>query len=423
MVTATFLDRPAPPTVAEEPEPACPTSAENHLIGLQSIYSTADAIMQIFLSLYLFKLGGVASLAIFYCVRYTALTAGFVAVGKLFNLFSTRQFMRAGLLCTAAVYALLIAMGHSAAHWIPLLGVLSGFGVGIYWPGVNVTEYVVTHNKTRNLYFGKLAFLTNVAGAVGPLLAGGIFTAMSMTGTKNSSYYVLFGVLIALLLYAWFHAGSSGEWRGMDYSVHSSLRRPTREWSLVAGQRFFAGLWRTTLGVFSPILLFETLGRELNVSLFATATTVLTAAFAVGAGHLLHRWHRTYLIGVLSAPFGLLAFASNHSWLGLTAYLLLVNAFDVFAVNSACKAGWRAVDRTGLSWQRSYHLVVEMEFWLNAGRVTGFLIVLGLMWAQSDLDAVRSGIIVMAPLALIAGLFLARLERKSPDEIPTTVSG
>ncbi len=395
------------------------SSAERHHINQQALFGGVDAIVSIFLSLYLFRLGGAHVAAAFFCIKYAGIVAGFVSAGKLMQRHSTRALMRTGLFCLGTVYALLIAVGDSSSEMILWIALLAGVGEGLYWPGIKVVEYVVTEDETRTLYLGRLSLWRGVMAAVAPPAAAGLLSFLGIIGLARISYYGLFGALAVLLFCTWYHARSGQRCFGVQYEVRASARRPTGEWLAVLGQFFATGMWKTSLTMFAPMLIMSSLGGEFEVSLFAAVTTLVTAMFAVLAARLLHQRRSLYVIGVLAPRVGIISFAFTQSWFGLLAYAVCAVAFENFAAHASRRGAYRAMERSGLDWRENYHFVVELEIALNLGRIAGFGLVLLFLASHRDLEAVVMGLLCIAPMAIIGGLLQARLEKHHVGSLAT----
>ena len=391
------------------------TTAENDLIRQQSIFSAADAILRLFLGLYLFGIGGVETVAVFFAARYLSMTIGFVIFGKLLRWFSSVTQARSSMLILSAFCIVLIYLGPDALHYVGALGLLAGFAEGIYWPSINSSVQAATHESTRNHFFARRAAFTQIAGALAPPLAGLALLVAAVVSSKADGYYILFAGLVVLLLMCRRQLKDTERWGGEKqklYSVRSSFRRPRHgEWSLLLVQSFCTGARSTAVGVFAPILWFKVIESELGVSILSMVMTAVTALASIVAGRALARWPRSFWFGVVVGPVGLVLFALVHSWIGLAAYVLMVSAGDTPTTNAASKSFARGVERAPGGWKPNFHLFVEQEVAINAGRILGFALILFLLAVASELNAVRIGVIALAPLDLISGLCQVALAR------------
>lgn len=401
-----------------EEKPEKLTAPENHLIRVQGIFSAALAIAAVFLSLYLFEVGGFRTIAIFYAAQYACMPIAFTAAGYAMRTRSTKDVVRWGLLTFAGMFLVLLLLGDEAPRYALLLGMVSGIGEGLYWPGINLSEYNATHSATRNLYYGKLFFTSNIASVLALPVSGSILGIARHYWTVESGYYVLFGLLIGMLLLTYRFASGLAPWSGVEFSG-SDMRRHVRnhEWQLVLLQNTLRGLWAYALPAFAAVLLFLIVKHEFALSLVSAATTVLTGGASFMVGRILHKHPRTFLLGAAVVPVGMLGFALQQNWFGIFCYAVLILCFDPFAQNFTYTAMYDVMDRTRKPWQQTYHFIVEREVAWNLGRVISFVTLLLLLDANVDKAHVLQGAIAFAAvLPLVVGIVQYRYYRRTSVE-------
>ncbi len=391
------------------------TDAENHLIQVQAVFAGALAIAGIFLSLYLFSVGSFRTIASFYAGQYLFQSVFFIIAGYLLRYRSTKYLIRVGSLVLCILYMLLVVLGPDARHFAFLLGALSGIGEGILWPGINLSEYIATHNRTRNLYYGKLFFLSNLASVIGLPLSGLTITVAKEVSTAQTGYYVLFGILIAILLLTYRLGAGVDPWTGVTFSTrHMARHARNPAWKLVLAQNLLRGLWAYTLPAFSAVLLFLILQEdELSLSILSAITTIAVGFASLMAGRYLQRHPKAFLLGAIVVPVGMVGFALNQNWLGVAFYSVLILCFDPFAQNTTYKAMY---DASSSGWKDCYHYIVEREIAWNTGRVLSFG---GVWWVlsagdQIDIDILTKAIATAAVLPLLVGILQYVLYRMSP---------
>ena len=399
-----------PSAEANESRDETLTEPERRLIQVQAVFVAALAVAGVFLSLYLFTVGGFRAIALFYGGQYLIQPIFFIASGYALRRHSSKQLVRVGLLLVVILYVLLLFLQDKAQHYAFYLGLLSGIGEGLYWPGINLSEYVSTHQRTRNLYYGRLFAMSNIASIIGLPVGGIILTVARYIDTPQTGYYALFGVLIVMLLLTYKLSAGVSAWSQVNFSASDMVQhRRTEEWQLVLWQNVLRGLWVYTLPAFSSVLLFKILEHELSLSILAAATTVLAGVASLLAGRILHRRPRSFLLGALIVPFGLLGFSAEQNWAGILCYSLLIMAFDPFAQNFAYSAMYNVMDGEGKSWRDTYHFIVEREIAWNLGRIISFFAMYFVLSSGDQVDALRRAIMVAAVLPIVVGLMQYRL--------------
>jgi MFS transporter, YQGE family, putative transporter len=397
---------------AEQSGPGKLTSGEVHLIQVQGMYQAANAIAGIFLSLYLFQVGGFRSVCLFYATNYTVQTFAFAANGRLLYKYRTHQLARIGLSLLCLVFLLLLVLGDNAVHYVVLIGALAGIGDGFYWSNINTSEYVVTHEHSRNRYYSRLFFTNSLGSVAGPPIAGIILTVFGDDATLRGGYYVLFGMLVLAWALTQFHARGMSSLSGSEFRL-DDLRQPrSLEWNLIVLQNFLRGLWIQPLISFSAVLLFLIVDSELTLSIVSVCTTVLTGLFSFAVGHQLQKYPRTYWLGALVVPVGMIGFALQQNWFGIFCWAILVQCFDLYANTSTFKVMYDWMDRTGKPWTRLYHLVLEREAALNIGRLIGFGAVYLALAGGNEETVVATGVGLAAVFPLLTGIVHAVLMRR-----------
>jgi len=397
--------------------PAAPTltPSENHLIGVQGVFAAASAIASVFLSLYLFKVGGFRTIAWFFLAQYAFMPVAFTMSGYVMRRRSTKDVIRLGLLILCGVYVTLLALGEDARHVSFLLGALAGIGEGTYWPGINLSEYIATHATTRNLYYGKLFAVSNVASVVGLPLSGVTVAVAGHLATPRAGYYVLFGILVGMLLLTHRLGAGIDQWSGLRFGVRDFVEHArSREWRLVIAQNVLRGLWAYALPAYSAVLLYLIVRGELSLGLLSAVTTVLVGAASFVAGRTLQRRPTTFLLGAAVVPVGMLGFAYQQNWLGIACYVVLIMSFDPFAQNATYKAMYDVMERSGRRWQDAYHFIVEREIAWNTGRVISFAVILLLLDPHDQHRAattLQHLIAAVAALPIVVGAVQWRLHR------------
>jgi YQGE family putative transporter len=403
------------------------TDAENHLILVQGVFSAALAIASVFLSLYLFSIGGFRTIAWFYVAQYACMPPAFMVAGYLLRRHTTKDVIRWGLLVLCGVYVALLLLGADAREWAVLLGAATGIGEGIYWPGINLSEYLATNATTRNLYYGKLFAVSNIASVVGLPLSGATLAIASHFDTRQTGYYVLFGLLVLMLLVTHrLGAGITG-YSGLTFSTGDLVRhRRTREWWLVLLQNLLRGLWAYALPAFSAVLLYLIVDGELSLGLLSAGTTVLVGASSFFAGRVLQRHPRSFLLGAVVVPFGMVGFAYQQNWLGILCYSVLIMSFDPYAQNATYKAMYDVMEQCSTRWQSAFHFIVEREIAWNAGRVVSFTVILLILDPHDQARAGRTLqhlIVFAAALPVVVGFVQHRLHTSSRESAHPLVPG
>ena len=182
------------------------TPEEKLLLKLNGLFFFALSLAGIFVTVFLFQLGGFKAVVSYGLVSLTVLLIVYILSGYLLKKFSSLFLIRLGFLFFCGLYSLLFLFQEHSLDYLILLGIINGVANGNYWAGNNLTQYIATYTHSRNEYFGKLNFFINIGSAFGPILGGTMIYFFNLSWPKIFGYATLFA-LVALLFLAspWSH--------------------------------------------------------------------------------------------------------------------------------------------------------------------------------------------------------------------------
>ncbi len=388
-------------------------TGENLLIQIERLRGFTSAVANIFLNVYLFKIGGIVVVSWFNVANFVALYAAYYATGYLLKTHSSRDIIRWGLGGLGVLYVLVFTLGEGSADAAVLLGLVSGASYGFYWAGFNLSEYLGTKSGTRHEYFGKMRMWSAMVGAFTPLIAGGIVSGVGELVSNDAGYVTLFFILAIALFYTVRQAGGLPEHRGAAFSgSHIVGNTRPRRWKLLLVQQFFGGLWDSSSAALIPVLLFLILTREVTLGAVGSATAVMIGIGSYVAGLALRQNTRWYVFGALMMPLGLAAFALAQNVYGIIA-LIVGRACLPFLYNVVDKTYYDVMDGLPGEWQERYHFIIEREFALGAGRLLSFGALLLLLTPQNQVAMATQWLLIISVLPLLVGV-LQYLIRRDP---------
>ena len=387
-------------------------TGENRLIHIERLRGFTSAVANIFLNVYLFKIGGIVVVSWYNVASFVMLYIAYYATGYLLKSHSSRDIIRWGLIGLGVLYVLVFLLGEGSANAAILLGLVSGTSYGFYWAGFNLSEYLGTKSGTRHQYFGKIRMWSAMVGAFTPLIAGGIVSGVGELVSKDAGYTTLFFVLAVSLFYTVLQAGGLPEHRGAEFSGRHIVgnTRP-RRWKLLLVQQFFGGLWDSSSAALIPVLLFLIVTHEITLGAVGTITAVAIGIGSYFSGLALQRSSRWYVFGAVMMPLGLAAFALAQNVYGIIA-LMLGRACLPFLYNVVDKTYYDVMDSLPGEWQARYHFMIEREFALGAGRLLSFGALLLLLTPQNQVTIATQWLLVISVLPLLVGVLQYVIRRE-----------
>ena len=177
-------------------------SDTRNLVWIQFLATFSSALAGVFVNIFLWRqVHSFTPLVIFQFFHIFVLVVIYIASAYLFQRRSSAFGIRLGLLFYALFYFSLLILRGRAILWIIPLGCLNGLAGGFYWSGLNLLQYVLTHDKNRDFYFGTVGFWVTLAGMAGPIIGGGIITLGEIFAPGQLlGYYLLFLLTSALFL-------------------------------------------------------------------------------------------------------------------------------------------------------------------------------------------------------------------------------
>lgn len=378
---------------------------ERLLFVLQGLFSFTIGLAGIFVTVFLFKLGGFTAVVTYGLTTFIFLFITYILSGHILKKFSSVDLLRVGLFFLSLLYCLLFILRENSLSFLALLGIINGIGNGNFWSGNNLTQYIETYTHTRHEFFGKLNFFINSGFAAGPILGGAIIALFGLFATKEAGYTVIFLIVSLLFFVLFLFVGKFPKHTGVQFSlIHIVRHKRTLSWNIILLQQFLYGLWDIAFGALSTILIFFIVGGEFSLGLVSTINTVVFAIASFFIGKVLQKYNRSFFVGIIFAPLGLLLFALNQNLLGIISLIIIVGFSQPFLNISSAKSLYDIIDRNEESWQNKYHFLVERDSILGLGRIINYIILLFLFTHGNQTEVAKTWILIIPILPFAIGL-------------------
>ncbi|GMV94341.1 MAG: hypothetical protein AMXMBFR82_41190 [Candidatus Hydrogenedentota bacterium] len=167
---------------------------------LTGLYSAAEALCSIFVTVYLWINSHDLNLICRYYIALFVITPIFFVLAGWYSQVRDRLHVyRLGLILHAVYYGALLLLRERAPDYAVALGALLGVTWGAYWGGANTINYDVTTHGKRELFYGLLGAVTNLARLAAPPLGGLI---IQLSDDRLQGYHRLFAAVLALYILA-----------------------------------------------------------------------------------------------------------------------------------------------------------------------------------------------------------------------------
>jgi len=162
------------------------------------LWALGLAVADAFVNVYIFRLSspgqGIHLVAGFQIWRNIFVPVGFWLATLLARRTSTAWAYRAGIGTYLAFYLAVLGFGERSVQVLPLLGVLLGLAMGVYWLGWQVLILDLTRDRERDRFFSAANLLLGMAGMVGGPTAGWFLSRF--TGVEGYSWLFAAAALI-----------------------------------------------------------------------------------------------------------------------------------------------------------------------------------------------------------------------------------
>lgn len=381
------------------------TKEETVVLNILGFYFLANSLSGVFLNLYLFKLGGFHAIVSYGVISLIVLFIFFFISGKFLQSFSTQDLVKTGFVFFCIVFALLFVLKEQSIHYLYILSILNGIGLGTFWPGINLSSYIVSHEHTRNKYFGNMNFLMNLSQSIGPVISGLIIYSSGYLYTKNIGYTFVFFLVFCVMFYLFFYSSKLPCYSGIQFAVkHLVKHKRKASWNIVLTQQFLYGLFDVAFGAFSGVLIFFIVNNEFSLGVVNAVSTCIFAVSSLFAGRILQKHRHAFILGALFSSVGLLIFALQQNWLGIISLMVFNNMFIPYLNIPTSKAILDVIDKEQEPWQEKYHFLIERDSVLGLGRIINYIVLLLIFTQSNQIEIAKKWILLVPIFPLLIGI-------------------
>lgn len=390
---------------------------EKNLIKILGLYSFVTSLAGIFLTIFIFRIGGFKIVSEYNLLLFIVLYIIFLISGYLLKKYTTSTLIKVGFLLGGVEYLLVFLLREKTIDFIPILSAIHGISAGLFWSANNFVQYIETKEHTRNEFFGKQYLVSNISATFGPIIGGTVIYSFSSFGQKDFGYSFLFLIVAILLFFLTVVSGILPKYSGISYSLkHLFLEKRKHQWNIVLFQQFLFGLYDVSFNSLSTILIFLIIQKELTLGFVNAASSIVFAIANLVAIKILNKKHYSFLLGMIFVPLGLFLFGLQQNLFGLFTLLIIYYGFSPFLSIPTSKVIYDTVDSHNKHWKDSYTHLVQRDTMLGAGRIISYAF-LFFMFSQFNKVEIAKNWIMFIPIfpILIGGLqfYLKKLSKNS----------
>jgi YQGE family putative transporter len=284
--------------------------------------------------------------------------------------------LRTGIAVSSAFYGIVLLLGGMAKHYVWLLGMVQGVGIGLFWLGFNVIYFEVTDAGTRDRFNGYAGVTGSLVGMIAPWTSGYL---ISHTAGEIGYRYIFMaslgifatGVLVSLLLR---NRKPEGKY---DWALPGRiLRQPDNPWRQVTAALVAQGLRESVFAVLIGLLVFIQTGSEMKLGNYSLITQLVAfGAFYATGKWLKPKWRRIgMLIGSIMMAVVILPFFLGVNFTTLLIFGIGVALFIPLFTVPMTSSVFDLIGTREESVRQRVEYIVTRELALNAGRICGMII-------------------------------------------------
>ncbi len=371
---------------------------------LTGLYSAAEALCSIFVTVYLWINSHDLDLICRYYIALFVVTPFFFVLAGWYSQVRDRLHVyRLGLILHAVYYGALLTLQEQAPDHAVALGALLGVTWGAYWGGANTINYDVTTHGRRELFYGLLGAVTNLARLAAPPI-GGLIIRMSADPLRG--YQRLFTLVLVLYIVAFFLSYRLPEDKERrPFRIRRALfpGRDQRDWQhVMLASVSLAGSFHIFSILLGLLMYFET-NNEVSVGGFASYQALVAIGVSTFLGRVMRpqtRGRYMFLASVILFAGGFLFFAKITALTLIAFGLIRSLSMSMFGIGHF-SLRMEIIANSALDPSQRIEYLCAWEIPLAIGRV---LMVLCLMLLSSYF--VENGVGIRMTLFLLCALRL-----------------
>jgi len=379
------------------------------LLLVNGLFVAASLFSGTFLGVYIWKasrdfaLLGWFTLVTHVCMAVTSWVAGFwVKRGR------SGTCLRTGIGVSAVFYGLVLLLGKQAVHYIVLLGIAQGIGIGLFWLGFNIIYFEATDADNRDRFNGMTGLTGSLLGMVAPWCAGYLISHTA----GGSGYRYMFmaslviftaGVLVSFLL----HNRKPED--NYDWRLPARIwRKPDNPWHPVIGALIAQGFRESVFVVMIGLLVYIQTGSEMKLGNFSLITQIVAfAAFYTVGRWLKPGWRRVgMLVGVLSLTLAILPFFFGMGYKTLLVFGIGTALFFPFFLIPMTSSVFDLIGTREESVRQRVEYVILREMALNVGRIAGMTVFIITLSASRAPSVINWMMLIVGSAPIVSWAFM-----------------
>jgi len=380
------------------------------LLITNMLYSLVLPVVEIFMAAYIMRyFSDTSYVAIFQVAMYTGIIITSLTNGFLLKSFKVAHLYSFGILLSGFAMAGMMFVKDITLPGLIVAGTLIGAASGFFWTNRYLMALNTTDDENRNYFFGLESFFFTISNITVPLAIGALLA--SMDGARIGSfvldiyqgYRVVTLIVFVITVIACFSL-ARGKFENPVQKDFLYFRFGSL-WNKQILLAMLKGLVQGFLVTAPAMLIMRYVGKEGSLGLIQGISGGLTAILVYLLGRFAKPQHRILIFGFGITLFliGTIVNGIELSMIGVIVFVLCKVFFQPLHDLAYYPIMMKVIDVMSFREDRNkYAYILNHEFGLYAGRVTGLGLFIFLALYVSETFALRYSLIIVATLQMLS---------------------
>jgi MFS transporter, YQGE family, putative transporter len=380
------------------------------LLITNMLYSLVLPVVEIFMAAFIMRyFANTSYVAIFQVAMYTGIIITSFMNGFLLKSFKVAHLYSFGILLSGLSMVGMMFVKDITLVGLIISGTMIGAASGFFWTNRYLMTLYTTHDENRNYFFGLESFFFTISNITIPLAIGALLASIDGVqifgiGLNIYSGYRIITLIVCLITILACISLARGHFVNPVQKDFLYFRFD-RLWNKQILLAALKGLVQGFLVTAPAMLIMKYVGKEGSLGLIQGISGGLTAILIYLLGRFTKPKHRIFTFGLGIALFliGTIVNGIELCMTGVMVFVLCKVFFQPLHDLAYYPIMLKVIDVVSKREKRNqYAYILNHEFGLYAGRVTGLGLFIFLAFYVSETFALRYSLIIVALVQLLA---------------------
>ncbi len=363
------------------------------------IFGISMPITSLFTGTFLWReTNDIGLIAIYGISQYITTFIVFVLNSFLLKHVNIKLLFSAGMILFGIANFLLMFNERFSVAIVVLFSIAIGASAGLMWANRNLIHLNATNKSNRDYFNGLLSVCDTLSLILVPLLAGILIVyTQSLNFADYKSAYILLGAFVFLVMFL-----SSIFILGAELTNPTTkfvfIRKASRIWWYTRLLTFFGSMMYSILYLISGVIVLLYAGDEDTLGLLQSVSAFFGAMALYLIVRKISKKDRTkmLLLRALFVCIGAIIFLLDFGFFGVAAVFLVIAISQPFWTTAIFGIWHESIEdeaaETGIN---TYNYFIDLEFWINLGRISSLVIILIVVQSAPTAAAIISAVLAI----------------------------